>query len=305
MVEPSSRNLPGMHPIIAWLSWRRPVLYASLLALLVSLFSLATKGLHWGTEFRGETLLTIQLGKPVSLSAIQSILHNAGYAPTLLQYSGRALLVHLPPSAAWQSKRPFGRTIVHFIRRYVDETAQLRKETLIGPSIGSEFLSMANRLFLFSLVLLFGSLSIRFGWREATSILCSLLHDTLLSLGVLSLFSIEVDVTAVAALLTSMGYSLHHSILSLSALKENQPLEWLVDDVDLVNYSLTQQARRKILTTITTLLILWTFWFFKGTLLARLASLFSTSILFALVSSTYITTLYVHREPKSSLLRRP
>ncbi len=148
-----------------------------------------------------------------------------------------------------------GTQILDAIKAGTGQEVEMRRIEFVGPNVGEELTEAGGLAILVSLICILLYVSLRFEWRLATGAVMSLAHDVIITLGIFSLFQIEVDLTIVAALLTVVGYSLNDTIVVFDRVRENFRKMRKGDSADIMNESISQTLSRTIITSGTTLFV--------------------------------------------------
>ncbi|AKH62368.1 MULTISPECIES: protein translocase subunit SecF [Photorhabdus] len=274
-----------------FMRWDNVAFGISLLLLVASVFVMATRGFNWGLDFTGGTVIEIKLSKPADLDKMRDSLAKAGFADPLLQNFGssRDVMVRMPPLMG-AANEELSKKVIKVINDSVDKDASVNRVEIVGPSVGAELAQNGAMALLAALICILIYVGFRFEWRLALGAVLALAHDVIITLGVLSLFHIEIDLTIVASLMSVIGYSLNDSIVVSDRIRENFRKIRRGTSYEIMNVSLTQTLSRTIMTSATTLLVVLMLYIFGGAMLKgfSLAMLIGVSI--GTISSIYVAS---------------
>nr|WP_239002406.1 protein translocase subunit SecF [Photorhabdus khanii] len=271
--------------------WDNVAFGISLLLLVASVFVMATRGFNWGLDFTGGTVIEIKLSQPADLDKMRDSLAKAGFEDPLLQNFGssRDVMVRMPPLMG-AANEELSKKVIKVINDSVDKDASVNRVEIVGPSVGAELAQNGAMALLAALICILIYVGFRFEWRLALGAVLALAHDVIITLGVLSLFHIEIDLTIVASLMSVIGYSLNDSIVVSDRIRENFRKIRRGTSYEIMNVSLTQTLSRTIMTSATTLLVVLMLYIFGGAMLKgfSLAMLIGVSI--GTISSIYVAS---------------
>lgn len=262
-----------------------------LLLLVASIATMSVRGFNWGLDFTGGTVIEINLEKPANLDLIRDRLEKAGFQDPIIQNFGssRDVMVRMPPTTGTAGQE-LGNKVINVINDSVDNHAIVKRIEFVGPSVGSELAQNGGMALLVALICILIYVGFRFEWRLALGAVIALAHDVVITLGVLSLFHIEIDLTIVASLMSVIGYSLNDSIVVSDRIRENFRKIRRGTPYEIMNVSLTQTLSRTLMTSGTTLLVVLMLYIFGGAMLHgfSLAMLIGVSI--GTLSSIYVAS---------------
>lgn len=267
---------------IDFLGLQRWAVGLSLLLLLISVVALLTKGLHWGLDFTGGSQLQVHFDTPANLSEIRQNLQQAGFKDTLVQSYGTShdVLISL---ATQTSQHELATQMLNAL-----PGAQLKQLEFIGPQIGHELATQGAFAVFIALIGIMIYIALRFEYRFALGAAIALIHDPILILGIFSLFNIEFNLTALAAILAVIGYSLNDTIVIFDRIRENFRKLRRADAKEVVNLSINQTLSRTIMTSATTLLVVLSLCLFGGAMIHS----FALALIIGIVVGTY-SSIYV------------
>ncbi|AGO53906.1 protein translocase subunit SecF [Serratia plymuthica] len=274
-----------------FMRWDYVAFGISLLLLVASIATMSVRGFNWGLDFTGGTVIEISLEKPANLDLMRDTLEKAGFQDPIIQNFGssRDVMVRMPP-ATGTAGQELGNKVIGVINGAVDKNATVKRIEFVGPSVGSELAQTGGMALLVALICILIYVGFRFEWRLALGAVIALAHDVIITMGVLSLFHIEIDLTIVASLMSVIGYSLNDSIVVSDRIRENFRKIRRGTPYEIMNVSLTQTLSRTLMTSGTTLMVVLMLYIFGGAMLQgfSLAMLIGVSI--GTVSSIYVAS---------------
>lgn len=261
----------------------------SMLLVVLSLVIVFTKGFNLGLDFTGGTSVEITLNKFVELDQIREVLDEAGYHQPVVQYYGssRDVIIRLPPITSSESNQ-LGYTLSELMHQKVDPDATVKRVEFIGPTVGAELAQNGVLAILAAFVCILIYIGCRFEWRFGAGAVIALAHDILITIGYLSLFQKELDLTIIAALLSVIGYSLNDTIVVFDRIRENFRKIRRAPSYDVINISLTQTLSRTLMTSLTTLAVVVCLYIWGGSMLRGFSETLIVGVLLGTVSSIYV-----------------
>ena len=236
-------------------------------------------------------MIEINLEKPADLDLIRDSLEKAGFADPLIQNFGssRDVMVRMPPSVG-TSGQELGNKVLSVINQGTEQSATVKRIEFVGPSVGNDLAQDGAMALLAALICILIYVGFRFEWRLALGAVLALAHDVIITMGVFSLFQIEIDLTIVASLMSVIGYSLNDSIVVSDRIRENFRKIRRGTPYEIMNVSLTQTLSRTLMTSGTTLGVVLMLYIFGGAMLEgfSLAMLIGVSI--GTISSIYVAS---------------
>lgn len=271
---------------IDFLSKRKICAIFSGLLLLATFGLLFTKGLNWGIDFSGGTLVQIKSEKTVDISEMRAAILNAGIEGASLQEfqgSEGELLVRVPEK---DSKNANASVTANKVSKALEPIAgeiDVRRVEFVGPQIGDELRTTGLLAILLSMAAILVYVSIRFEMRYAIGSVAALIHDIILTVGVFSLLQKEVTMTVLAALLTIVGYSLNDTIVVFDRVRENNAKQGKLGLKQILNLSVNEMLNRTLMTSVTTLAVLLALFYFGGGVIHD----FAFTLMFGVIVGTY------------------
>jgi preprotein translocase subunit SecF len=234
---------------------RKAALALSAVLVIVSLVSLATRGLEFGIDFTGGILLEVGYEQAANLEQIRGDLENAGYPKAQVQRFGAedVVLVRLPPQ---EGDVDAIRERLQAILHAEDSNVVLRRVEFVSPQVGSELAERGALAMVVALMMIFLYVMIRFQWKFSAGAVAALAHDAIVTVGFFSIFRFPFDLTVVAAVLAVIGYSLNDTVVAFDRIRENFFALRGKTAEEAMNISINEMLARTLITGMTTLLVL-------------------------------------------------
>ena len=252
----------AMKPAINFMGVRNIAFAVTLVLTLLSLGSLAFKGLNFGLDFTGGTLIEVSYEQPIQPDVVREQLAKAGFADAQVQSFGATtdVLVRLAGDDPM-----LGNKVAQALQP-LDGGNQptIKRVEFVGPAVGEELRDQGGLGMLLALAGIMLYVAFRFQWKFGAGAIVSLFHDVIVTLGVFSLFQIPFDLSVLAAVLAIIGYSLNDTIVIFDRVRENFRLLRKADLIENINISTTQTLLRTLATSISTLLAIAALMIFGG-----------------------------------------
>jgi len=274
---------------INFMYYRKIALGLSLLLMILSLVSLVFKQLNLGLDFTGGTLVELHYTEPADIESIRRTLSQSGYEGVEVSTFGsnQEVLIKL----AGLSSDKIGSEITSLLKPLNSSDQEfLRRNEFVGPQVGSELRDDGGLAMLLALAMMMTYIAFRFQSKFAIAAVSALIHDVLIVFGIFSIFSIDFDLTVLAAVLAVIGYSLNDSIVVSDRIRENFRKKRESDPEDLIDESLNQTLARTLITSLTTLLVLFSLYFLGGELIRNFSFALILGVIIGTYSSVYILT---------------
>ncbi len=277
--------------VINFMGARKIAAAFSIALILISIGSLIGKGLNFGLDFTGGTLVEVVYDEAQPLSSIRQTLADAGYADAVVVFFGSDtdVLVRLPQGMSPE----LGETILGVLTDAAGVGVELRRIEFVGPQVGEELREQGGLAILLALIVVLIYISMRFQFKFAAGAVIALVHDVIIVLGAFSLFSIDFDLTVLAALLAVIGYSLNDTIVVSDRIRENFRKLRKIPSIDVLNISLTETLGRTLVTSLTTLLVLLALFFVGGEMIRSFAEALIIGIVVGTYSSMYVAANFM------------
>lgn len=273
---------------IDFMGKRKLAILLSLLLIITSLGSLAVRGLNFGIDFTGGTLIEAGYPDAAELSTLRAVLQEAGYGDAQLQHFGtsRDVLIRVAPRADRASAQ-ISEEILAALKN-ADAAVEMRRVEFVGPQVGEELTEQGGLAMLYALIGILIYVALRFEYRFSLGAVAALVHDVIITLGVFSLVQIEFDLTVLAALLAVIGYSLNDTIVVFDRVRENFRKMRKGSAEQVMNTSINETLSRTVMTGVTTLLVLVALFFLGGEIIHAFALALIVGIFVGTYSSIYV-----------------
>lgn len=261
---------------------RKLALILSALMIVVSIASIATRGLEFGIDFTGGILLEVGFEQPADLEAIRGNLGDAGFVDAQVVYFGSEadVLVRLPPQDGVAEEI---RTSLQETLSIDQDSIDLRRIETVSPQVGKELTEQGSLAMIFALMMIFAYVMFRFQWKFAAGAVAALVHDVIITIGFFSIFALPFDLTVVAAVLAVIGYSLNDTVVSFDRIRENFFKMRGIEAYESMNVSINEMLARTLITGLTTLLVLTALLVLGGESIGP----FSIALIVGIVVGTY------------------
>ena len=274
-----------------FMKWHKNAIYVSSLLIFLSLFSLFTKGLNYGVDFKGGTIIEIGFQKDAPIDDIRGFLKENNYEKSSVQYFGsnKDILIRIP-NIITADEATLSNTLVADLNNNYDFS--LKRVEYVGAQVGEELRDQGIMAALIALFLIMIYIALRFEYRFSVGAILALLHDVFLIIGIFSITQIEFNLSVFAAILAVIGYSLNDTIVVFDRIRENFKAA-VVENVDttmIMNESINQTLSRTLITSLTTLLVLISLIVFGGEILFGFAFALIAGVIVGTYSSVYIAS---------------
>jgi preprotein translocase SecF subunit len=253
---------------------------------IVSVVSIATRGLNYGVDFAGGILIEVRTPQTPDLGALRDKLGALNLGDVALQEFGAAndLLIRVERQSGEEQEM----AAVNAIKASLGEGFEYRRVEVVGPKVGAELVRAGIIAVVLSLVSIMGYMALRFGWRPGLSGVIAILHDCLTTIGLFSVLGIQFDLNIVAAVVTIAGFSINDTVVIDDRIRENTRKYKSMDFRDLINLSVNQTMARTVMTNGLVFFAVLPLVLFGGPVLFG----FSFAMLWGVVAGTY-STIYV------------
>ena len=253
---------------------------------IISILSLTFRGLSLGLDFSGGTLIEVSYETPVPLETIRNTLQANGYADSQVVNFGTNLDV-LIKVADQDGNSSIGENIFNILNEE-GISGELKRVEFVGPQVGEELRDQGGLGMIVALFMILFYVAFRFQYKFALGAVTALGHDVVIILGLFSIFGWDFDLTVLAALLAVIGYSLNDTIVVSDRIRENFRTERVLEPIDMIDLSLNQTLARTIITSLTTLLVLFALFIFGGELIRGFSLALILGVLIGTYSSIYV-----------------
>ena len=261
----------------------------SISLILISIVLLLFKGLNYGVDFKGGTLIELRAtDQQITIFQLRKSFLNMNLGDVNVKEFGKNndFLIK------FEKKETDNKNLISEIKENLNKSIgpgyNFRRVENVGPKVSSELLKSGVIAICLSLVAMLIYIWIRFEWQFSLGAICALFHDVILTLGVFSLFSFEINLSIVAAVLTIVGYSMNDTVVIFDRVRENLKKFSDIKIFDLTNKSINETLSRTIITSVTTLLALVSIYIFGGHILKGFSLAMILGVIFGTYSSIYI-----------------
>ncbi|MCV2403112.1 protein translocase subunit SecF [Marinomonas sp. C2222] len=266
---------------IPFMALRKMIAAFSLLLILASIGSLAVKGLQFGLDFTGGTLVEVAYEEAPQLDDIRTLLAENGYDDVVVQNFGSPTDVVVRMANSYTAT--LGDEVIATLQNEGETAVSLQRSEFVGAQVGEELREQGGLGMLLALLIVMLYVAVRFQFKFSLASVAALAHDVIITLGFFSLFEVEFDLTVLAALLAVVGYSLNDTIVVCDRIRENFRIMREIEPVDLVNVSINQTLGRTLITSLTTIFVLMVLFFAGGEAIHN----FSMALLVGVIIGTY------------------
>ena len=262
--------------------------------IIIALGSLITRGLNFGLDFTGGTLIEVSYPSSAELDTVRKVLEGAGFDDAVVQHFGtsKEVLVRVAPHEGMSSAQ-IGDQVISALRKgraNGGQDIQMRRQEFVGPQVGDELKEDGGIAMLVALGCILIYVTLRFEYRLSVGSVAALVHDTLITIGVFSLFQLQFDLTVLAAVLAVIGYSLNDTIVVFDRIRENFRRMRKGGPLEIINASINQTLSRTIMTSGTTLLVVIALYVWGGELIHGFATALIVGIVIGTYSSIYVAS---------------
>lgn len=276
----------GTH--IDFMGKRKLAMGFSIILIVISLGLLFTRGLSFGIDFTGGTLIEVAYPDAVELGGIRDVLQEAGFSDIQVQHFGTArdVLIRIAPRANTASAK-LSEDVMTALKS-ADSAVEKRRVEFVGPQVGGELTEQGGLAVLYSLIGILIYVAMRFEYRFSLGAVAALIHDVIITLGVFSLFQVEFDLTVLAAILAVIGYSLNDTIVVFDRIRENFRKMRKGSPTQIMNASINQTLSRTLMTSGTTMLVLVALFLLGGEIIHSFALALIVGVFVGTYSSIFV-----------------
>ena len=260
----------------------------SILLITVSVLLLIFKGLNFGVDFKGGTLIELRTtDKKVDISILRKSFNKMNLGDVSVKNFGNQndFLIKFEKK---ENKENFIQDIKDELTVLIGNSFDFRRVENVGPKVSSELLKSGIIAIILSLAAMLFYIWIRFEWQFSLGAILALFHDVIITLGFFSLLNLEINLSIVAAVLTIVGYSMNDTVVIYDRVRENLKKFSDIKIFELTNISINETLSRTIITSFTTLLALVSIYLFGGEIL----KVFSLAMIFGVIFGTY-SSIYI------------
>ena len=266
----------------------------SLSLVAISLLLLIFKGLNFGIDFKGGTLIELRSSESeINVSSLRDNLNQMNLGDVSVKNFG------VETDFLIKFENSDNKNVIEEIKKNLDKSFgnnfDFRRVENVGPKVSSELLMSGIIAISVALVLMLIYIWIRFEWQFSLGAILALFHDVIVTLGLFSLLGLEINLSIIAAVLTIVGYSMNDTVVIFDRVRENLRKYSDIKIFELTNISINETLSRTLITSITTLLALLSIFFFGGEVLKGFSLAMIFGVLFGTYSSIYIANTVLVR----------
>ena len=268
-----------------FLRFRFIALIASVSFILVSLATISMQQLQLGLDFTGGTLVEVGFTETVGPEEVRTYLEGKQIDALVQAFgSDKDLLIKIPSSENIENAN----IVIDSLQQQY--SFQLRRSGFVGPQVGGELRDQGGLGLLAALLVMMIYIMFRFQYKFAIGAVVALFHDVLIVLGIFSILRLEFDLSVLAALMAVIGYSLNDTIVVSDRIRENFRAKRKLNSEQVINRSLNNTLGRTLITSLTTLLVLFSLLFLGGEIIRNFAIALSIGVVVGTYSSIYVLT---------------
>ncbi|MEE9305585.1 MAG: protein translocase subunit SecF [bacterium] len=276
---------------IDFIGRRRVALLASVALIVLGLATAGLRGLNYGIDFAGGTLVELKMPRPVDIEDVRRELRAIGMGDSTIQHYGSKNEILIRMMRSPTGIEGFQGQIIKALEVVYGEGAvELRRTEVVGPQVGAALRRQATLAIAYALVGILIYITIRFEFRFAVAAILALVHDVLITLGAFALTNKELSLPVLAAFLAIVGYSLNDTIVVFDRIRENLRLYRRESYEVVINRSINETLSRTILTSLTTLLVVLALFFLGGEVIHDFAFALLVGIIVGTYSSIFIAS---------------
>ncbi len=271
---------------------RAAFLGLSSIFVIASIILLLTKGLNFGIDFAGGTIIQVKYEQAAPINQLRDILKETKYSNAVISEFGspNEVVIRITGSSSDLSN-----DIGDEMKITLAPTGkfEIRRVDMVGPKVGGELREKGLMALVLSLIAMLIYVSFRFEWRFAVASILALLHDATIAMGAVSLFNVEVNLDILAAILTLLGYSINDTIIVFDRIREN--LQTTKDNLleDVINSSVTKTLSRTTLTSLTVLFVVATLLLFGGEIIYGFSFTLFVGVIVGTYSSIFVASSFL------------
>ena len=281
---------------IDFIGKRKIALTISALMIIISLGTLAVKGLNFGIDFTGGTLVEVKFDKAPGIADVRSAISPRGFGNAVIQEFGspEEILIRVQNKEGEKSSTISTAILDGLSEKFTADAIEMRRVEFVGPQVGEELTQAGIMAVLIAMLAILVYVTFRFEFRFALGADAALLHDITIVLGLFAITGKEFNLPVIAALLTVIGYSLNDTIVVFDRIRENfvanRKRKHPDNEIDIVNGSINQTLARTLMTSFTTLLVVLALFVLGGEVIHDFAFALISGIVVGTYSSIYIAS---------------
>ena len=275
---------------IPFMSYGKITTSISLVTFLFAVFFLATKGLNFGVDFTGGTVIEVHYAQPADLSKVREQLTSTGLHDALVQNFGSShdVLIQVPLKQNLAGAK-LSEQVIDSLRKQ-DASVEMRRVEFVGPQVGKDRVENGALALLLVSLGIVGYLWLRFEWKFGLSAIIANLHDVVIILGFVAFFQWEFSLSVLAAVLAVLGYSVNESVVVFDRIRENFRTMRKAEVAEIIDNAITRTMSRTIITHGCTQMMVGAMLFLGGETLHYFAMALTIGILFSIYSSVLVAS---------------
>ena len=269
-----------------FLEQKRKALLISGLIIILSFFSFLTQGLNYGIDFSSGYIVQLEFNKDVKIERIKESFSENSVDNSIIQYYGnqKEVIIKLQESNTYDQNN-----INNFLSNVLENyDYKIQKLDFVGSQIGSELRTKGEWAMLVAIISILVYIGFRFEFLYGVGAILALIHDVLITVGIFSLLQLQFDLSVLSALLAVIGYSLNDTIVVYDRIRENANLMHADNPENILNKSINQTLSRTLITSLTTLFVLFSLLLFGGIAVEYFSLAMIIGVLVGTFSSIYI-----------------
>ncbi len=287
---PKLEKLPMLQffkkPNIPFVKYRKVAYVLSIFVIVAGMFLFAQRGSkNYGIDFTGGTLQQFKFVETTSVEDVRGVLSDVGLGDSTIQQFGEGKEVIV---------RSFGGKTDMIIKglreRFGKDSFEVMRVESVGPAIGADLRRTAAKALIFAMIGICLYISFRFEFRFAVTAIIALAHDVLISLGMIALTGREISLPVIAALLTIVGYSINDTIVLFDRIREDRKFMRKSGPEEIINASINQTLSRTVLTSLTTLMVVFALFLFGGKVINDFSFVLMIGVIVGTYSSIFIAS---------------
>ncbi len=287
-------NLVSQNVNLDFLKFKNIAFIFSTLLIFLTVFFIFTKGLNFGIDFKGGVLIELKNKSnfPVKLSEFREKAELLNVGEVSVQKFGKEtdILLRIQKQSGDDRKQIL---LIEKVKKTFENEFEIRRTEFVGPVVGEELKEAGLTAVILSLFLIMLYIWFRFEWQFAIASIIALIHDVVSTIGLFSFFSLEFNLSIVAAILTTAGYSINDTVVVFDRVRENLRKYKSKDHYFIYNKSINETLSRTLMTSVTTLIALIIIYFFGGAVLADFALAMIWGVIIGTYSSIFIAVSFL------------
>ena len=263
---------------------------ASIIIFILSIFLITFKGLNYGIDFKGGTLIELRTEKSVSDSTIRDSLKSMDLGDINVKKFGKEGDYLIKVEQKSVNKNNLIPDIKQTLSENLVAEVDFRRVENVGPKVSSELLESSVIAISLALAAMLFYIWVRFEWQFSVGSIIALFHDVVITLGIFSLLSLEINLSIIAAVLTIVGYSMNDTVVIYDRIRENLFKFTKISISDVSNLSINETLARTIITSMTTLLALFSIYVVGGEILRGFSFAMILGVLIGTYSSIFVAS---------------